>query len=273
MSCAATTSRCAATATAFVVQQYVPGNDRCLYSFHTYLDRNSNPLGFFVGRKIRTYPKDAGGSVYLELVHDPELVSLSMEVLHKMNYIGPIKIDFKRDPLRKKWYILECNARFTLWNYLGAACGTNLPQIALADLYGQAVTPPTTYRTNIRWLSFADDLRAFVREYHRDGDWTWPQWLWSLCSRKIYDVFSWRDPRPWLVCTVRYAKANLPSSPSGSSGEGLTGTNRFAATHTGHRAQTVGCSRRAAIERGMKIRHHLRHPRQPGGVHDRSGGH
>jgi hypothetical protein len=63
-------------------------------------------------------------------------------------------------------------------------------------------------RETVRWLSFGDDFRAFLREYRPDGEWTWAQWLWSLCSRKIYDVFSWRDPWPAVVCATRYLRLN-----------------------------------------------------------------
>lgn len=193
---------------AFLVQQYVSGNDECLYSFHAYLDHNAAPLGYFVGRKIRTSPKDSGFSTYLELVHDPEIAALGLEAVRKMGLVGPVKLDFKKDPTTNRSYLLECNARFTLWNYLGAASGINLPRLALASLHGEPVARIENYRTNVRWMSFGIDLRAFLREYHPDGDWTWMEWLQSLYSRKVYDVFSWRDPVPALVCASRYAKAN-----------------------------------------------------------------
>ena len=188
----------------FVVQQYIPGDDTTLYSVHAYLDRNGKSLGCFVGRKIRTCPKGCGGSTYLELVHYPELAELGIQLLRQMNAVGPMKIDFKRDPQTNRWLILECNARFTLWNYLGAASGINLPKVALADLYEQPVTVPTTYRTNVRWLAFGNDFRVFVREYRPQGDWTWPRWLWSLRTKKVHEVFAWRDPKPAIICTARF---------------------------------------------------------------------
>lgn len=194
---------------AFVVQQYIPGDDTTLYSVHAYLDRNGKSLGCFVGRKIRTCPKGCGGSTYLQLVDFPELAELGIKLLRQMNAVGPMKIDFKRDPQTNRWLILECNARFTLWNYLGAASGINLPMVALADLYEQPVTAATTYRTNVRWLAFGNDFRAFVREYRPEGDWTWARWLWSLRSRKVHEVFAWRDPKPSIICTARFVWQNL----------------------------------------------------------------
>lgn len=185
--------------TDFVVQQYIPGGEDCIYSFHAYLDRQSQPLGYYVGRKIRTYPKDAGVSTYLELVHEPRLVQLGLDILQSMAFVGVVKIDFKKDPSNGQFYVLEFNPRFNLWNYLGAACGVNLPLLAYRDLTDQPCDLQTHYRTGVHWLSFADDLRAFVRDYRPSGELSWASWLGSLLAKKVHDVFSWRDPLPWLM--------------------------------------------------------------------------
>lgn len=193
----------------FVVQEYVPGGDDCLYSFHAYFDATSRPLGCFAGRKIRTYPKCTGFSTCLELVHEPELVRLGLEMMRQIKFVGPMKIDFKKDEGRNRFVALECNPRLNLWMGLGAACGINLPAMAAADLAGEPVAPLTAYRTGVKWLSFGDDARAFLREYRPDGDCTWAQWLWSLHGPTVHDVFAWRDPWPWGVCATRYIGANL----------------------------------------------------------------
>jgi predicted ATP-grasp superfamily ATP-dependent carboligase len=192
----------------FVAQEYIPGDDGLLYSLHVYFGQDGNPLGLFAGRKIRTCPKDSGYSAYLELVHEPQLISTGLRVLRKMHHLGPAKLDFKRHPTTGQYYLLECNTRFTLWNYLGAACDMNLPLMALNELYDRPVKMKMRYRTDVRWLSFGNDFRAFLREYRPDGDWTWLNWLWSLRGRKIYDVFAWRDPLPWMICCARYLAAN-----------------------------------------------------------------
>lgn len=190
----------------FVLQEYIPGSDDRIYSFHGYFNRQGELLAHFVGKKIRTYPKDSGLSTYLELVHAPEVARLGIEVLQKLNFVGPVKIDFKQDPLREKLFILEINARYNLWHYLGTACGINLPLIAYRDILGLPVHAPRGYRTGVRWLCFMDDLRAFVKDYHPEGDLTWGQWLASFWCPKVYDTFSWRDPRPWVLTVTRDIK-------------------------------------------------------------------
>jgi len=191
----------------FVVQEYVPGGDDCIYSFHGYFNSHSEPLAWYVGRKIRTYPKESGASTYLELVKEPEVVELGMEILKKLKFVGPVKIDFKKDPARNRYYLLEINARFNLWNYLGAASGVNLPLIAYRDLTGQACEPQTDYRTGVRWLAFGDDLRTFVRHYRPAGELSWGRWLRSYGSKKVYQTFSWRDPYPFVVSLLSYSKS------------------------------------------------------------------
>jgi predicted ATP-grasp superfamily ATP-dependent carboligase len=194
----------------FLIQEYVPGDDRCLYTFHAYLDRAGRPLGHYVGRKIRTYPPDTGVSTFLELCDDPEITSLGLDVLQRLCFKGIVKIDFKRDARTGRPLVLELNPRFNLWHYLGAAGGINLPLIALRDLSGRAGhAAPTTpgYRAGIRWLALDDDLRALLRDYRPGGKLSLPGWLRSLAGKNVYNVFSLSDPVPAIVSTGRYLRA------------------------------------------------------------------
>lgn len=191
----------------FIIQEYIAGGDDCIFSFHTYLDQSSTPLAYYVGRKIRTYPKDSGVSTYLKLVKQPEVVEAGLDILKRLNLVGPVKIDFKKDASRNRLYLLELNARFNLWNYLGAISGINLPVIAYADLLGRQRAQPKDYNTSYRWLSFGNDFRAFLRDYHPDGDLSWGRWLLSFKARKIYDIFAWSDPYPFAASILDYFKA------------------------------------------------------------------
>ncbi|HMJ14002.1 MAG TPA: hypothetical protein VK524_21440, partial [Polyangiaceae bacterium] len=118
----------------FVVQQYIGGGEEQIYSYHAYIDERCRPLGEFAGRKLRTYPKQAGVSTYLELIREPELLALGREVCERLGLVGPVKLDFKRAPETGAFHLLEVNPRYTLWNHLGAAAGVNLPLLAHADL-------------------------------------------------------------------------------------------------------------------------------------------
>jgi D-aspartate ligase len=194
---------------AFVVQRYVPGGEDQIYSYHAYLGAGSRPLGEFSGRKLRTYPKHAGVSTLLSLVKDSEVMDLGRQIVKRLDLVGPVKIDFKRDCESGQTWLLEVNARFTLWNHLGMANGVNLPLIAYKDLMGEPVQAPADFGTDVRWLSFGNDFRAYLRDYRPNDRLSLSAWLRSLKGPMIYDVFSWDDPVPFAKNAALFSRAFL----------------------------------------------------------------
>lgn len=188
----------------FVVQEFIPGGEDQIYSFHAFYDSASQPLAYYVGKKIRTYPRMGGESCYLELVHEPEVVRLGMDILKRLSFVGPVKLDFKKDVARKTFTLLEINARYNLWHYLGSVCGINLPQIAYRHLCGENGKPQTLYQTGVRWLAFGMDFRSFIKSYRPSGELGWGGYLLSLRGPKIFNIFAWNDPVPFFISQWRY---------------------------------------------------------------------
>jgi predicted ATP-grasp superfamily ATP-dependent carboligase len=191
----------------FVVQRYVRGGEDQIYSYHAYVGSGSRPLGEFTGRKLRTYPKHAGVSTLLTLVKDTEVIELGRDIVRRLDLVGPVKIDFKRDSVSGRTFLLEVNARFTLWNHLGAANGVNLPLIAYRDLMGEPAETPRDFATDVRWLSFGNDLRAYLRDYRPQGKLPLLAWLSSLKGPMIYDIFAWDDPLPFAKNAELFSRA------------------------------------------------------------------
>jgi predicted ATP-grasp superfamily ATP-dependent carboligase len=193
-----------------VVQQYIPGGEDQIHSFHAYVDERGQVRGSFVGKKIRTYPRQAGVSTFLQLIKEPRVVEIGLEVVRRCSLIGPLKIDMKKDPRSGDLFVLEVNPRFNLWHYLGAVSGVNLPRLAYDDLLGKSADQPATeYRTAIKWLTLDGDLRSFLRSYRPAGELGWLEWLDSLRGPKIYGVFAWNDPAPWATALLRWGRQRL----------------------------------------------------------------
>lgn len=186
--------------TSLQFQEYVPGNDRALWSFHGFADEASEVLDWFVGRKIRTHPALTGDSTYLELAPNAALVALGRDVARRLGLRGIFKMDFKRHDATGEHYLLEINARFNLWHYLGAKNGVNLPRVAYEYLT-QGVRPRhVEAATHYRWLSFKLDWRHYRRERPDTA-----RWIASLLAApKVYDLWSWRDPLPFFVDLYNY---------------------------------------------------------------------
>jgi predicted ATP-grasp superfamily ATP-dependent carboligase len=180
-------------------QQYVAGDDSSNWSYHAFADEKGRVLESFVGRKLRTCPPDNGESAYIQLVENDELRALGERLAASMPLKGIFKMDFKQDAATGAWYLLEVNARFNLWQYLGAANGVNLMRTAYDFLLeGKRPAAPARHRVDIRWLSLELDARAF-RAMRAEGRLGLARWLASIVfARKVYNVFSWTDPGPWL---------------------------------------------------------------------------
>jgi predicted ATP-grasp superfamily ATP-dependent carboligase len=188
-------------------QEYVRGDDRQLWSYHGFSDELGTVLGFFVGRKLRTSPPLTGQSAFIELIHDDELAAYGQRMAERIPLKGPFKIDFKTDAVTGKHYLLEVNARFNLWNHLGAANGVNLMQVAYDYLVGGKRPRPQSYRTDTRWISLPRDFRTF-RLLASRRELTLLQWVSSiLLTRIIHRHFSWSDPAPFAsMCASRTAR-------------------------------------------------------------------
>lgn len=188
-------------------QDYIPGDDTHLWSYHGFADENGDVLVSFVGRKVRTYPAGNGESAYIELCDDADLERIGRGVAARCPIKGVFKMDFKRDPRDGEWRLLEINARFNLWNYLGAANGVNLMAVAYAYLVDGAIPAAQRARHTYRWLSLQLDFKAY-RELAARGEIGLGRWLASLASsRNLYNVFAWRDPGPWISFWIaRFAR-------------------------------------------------------------------
>lgn len=186
-------------ADALQFQHYVPGDDRSLCSFHGFADEKSELVDWFTGRKIRTHPALTGDSSYLELVHDDALVELGRDVVRRLGLRGIFKMDFKRHAVTGRHYLLEINARFNLWHYLGAKNGVNLAQVAYEYLTRGYRPRHVDAATRYRWLCFKLDWRHYRREKPNTL-----QWLASLATPKVYDLWAWDDPMPLFAEVKTY---------------------------------------------------------------------
>ena len=180
-------------------QEYVPGGDDALWSYHGFAAPGGEVLEWFVGRKIRTFPALTGDSSYLRLARNASLVGLGRRIAARLGLAGVFKMDFKRHPDTGRFYLFEINTRFNLWHYLGAVNGVNLPQVAYDFLTKKKYPERSEARTRYRWLDLQYDWKAYRQSIGT------AQWLWSLAQApKVYNLFAWSDPAPFLhECRTR----------------------------------------------------------------------
>ncbi len=181
-----------------IIQEYIGGSDDNHYDLHVYMNKKSEPIAFFTGRKTRIYPAYAGTGCFVESLYINDLVEQGLQMLKEVSFTGLANINYKRDPTTNDFKLLEINPRVSSWNILDARCGVNLPFIAYADAVGISFERPIKQRENVKYVYLESDFKAFL-EYRRNGHWTLRTWLCSLRGKKVYQMFAIDDLMPFLV--------------------------------------------------------------------------
>jgi D-aspartate ligase len=196
---------------AVVVQEYVDGDDRELFSVNMYLDSSSRELAHFIGHKIRVYPIHAGVGCLVETVRDDEISAAARDAAHKLGLRGHVNIQFKRDRGSHQLKIMELHTRNSLWAYLATGSGLNITAIAYYDMIGQPCPFPNSVRYGVKWIDLNKDVKAFL-DYRSTGEWTFPRWWKSFAGRRVFHVHSLTDPRPLLMDSWYLLKRSLAHS-------------------------------------------------------------
>ncbi len=191
-----------------VISEVIPGDDSELFYFVFYVSNDHELLGRFSGRKCRVIPIHFGSASFVESVFVEELDRVSMDFLSRLKYRGLGGIEFKRDPRDGKFKLIEFNARYGLWDVLGARCGVDTAYLAYCDAIGKSVAKKFDYRTGVKWVSIYRDTKAFLA-YRREGAITLWSWLRSLWGEKQWAVLAWDDVKPFLTAAWRYWLSKL----------------------------------------------------------------
>lgn len=144
------------------VQEYVPGDETHIVSYHTFLTDEGVRIGEFTGRKIRTLPKEFGQSTSVEITDDGEVRALGRAVLDGFGFTGVAKVDMKRGP-DGKLHVLEVNPRFNLWHHPAAHAGVNIPAAVYRYLVNGDDSPLPKATPGVRWTQVWGDARAARR--------------------------------------------------------------------------------------------------------------
>lgn len=182
-----------------LAQEMIPGPETRIESYHCYVDPQGTVVGEYTGRKIRTYPEALGHSTALTITDAADVAELGRALVAKLNFSGVAKFDFKRAP-DGSLHLLEVNPRYSLWHYVGAVAGVNLPALVYGDLTGLPRPSPGQARAGASWCNISRD-RLAARESGVPMSRWWP-WMIRCEAKSI----SWRDPLPFLHNTLDKVK-------------------------------------------------------------------
>jgi len=192
----------------FLVCELVPGPDRLLSSYYTYIDERGEALFRFTKSVIRRQPVNMGGGCYHVTEWLPETAAIGERFFRSIGLRGLGNVEFKRDPRDGLLKLIESNARFTAAHELLVRAGMDTAAIVYDHLLGRPVAPPRRCRQGLRLWYPRQDFGAF-REMRRRGELTFAGWIRSIARRQVLPYFSVRDPWPSLVNSGRYLQQRL----------------------------------------------------------------
>jgi predicted ATP-grasp superfamily ATP-dependent carboligase len=188
-----------------LAQEIVGAGVDSFYSLCSYIGRDGEAKGVFVGRKLEQYPPDFGTACLVDAQHVEEIVERGVAVLKDFGYQGISEVEFIYDERSRDFKLLDVNTRVWKWIGLPMHAGIDLPYLAFADaVYGQVEAAPRQ-RDGIRWTYLKDyvALRR-LRNVAPESRLTHQDWLnliadnTNLNSDVIDAVLSSDDPAPFV---------------------------------------------------------------------------
>lgn len=175
----------------------------------------------FAHRRISEKPPSGGISVYRESIPvDTQLLEHSVTLLERFGWSGVAMVEYKRDQISGKCYLMEVNGRFWGSLQLAVDSGVDFPRLLVACALGEPVAPQISYRVGVRsrwWWGQIDHLvgrlsrrpsapplppgtpstaRAFADLF-----------LGPFRSADYEEVLRWSDPAPFWNETIRWMRA------------------------------------------------------------------
>jgi predicted ATP-grasp superfamily ATP-dependent carboligase len=164
----------------------------------------------FAHKRLREKPPSGGVSVFAESIPvDPLLRDQAERLLGPLGWHGVAMLEYKRDALTNRPYLMEVNGRFWGSLQLSIDAGVDFPALAYQLALGCPPGPRPPYRVGLknRWL--LGDLDHLLARLRRTDEYALPEGAPSrgqvvadflkLAGRGLrYDVIRLRDPLPFI---------------------------------------------------------------------------
>ncbi len=190
-----------------LLQEWIPGATDQIVVWGGYARRDLEPLTYFTARKLIQCPDEFGTGCVVESDRLPDLLEPSVRLCRALAYEGLAEIEYKRDPRDGTLKLIEINARHWDWHQLGSASHVNLTWAAYCHLSGRPIQPVAPPIRRAKWVAEDAFLRHTLAGFY-EGRLSLQQTWSALAGKRIYGMFAWNDPFPFL----RYSVATqLPS--------------------------------------------------------------
>ncbi len=142
-----------------VLQQLIHGDE---FNVIALGDGEGDCYGYCAVRKtIRTDKGKGYGGI---VIRDEQLNELAMRLIRKLDWFGPVELEFIKDVFSGAFHILEINPRFPAWVDFPAMIGQNLPKLLVDYLTTGDCERLPPYETGKFFLRHCVDLACDIQD-------------------------------------------------------------------------------------------------------------
>lgn len=189
-----------------LAQEIVGAGIDSFYSLCSYIGRDGQAKGVFVGRKLEQFPADFGTACLVDSRYVEEIIERGTDVLSRFGYQGVSEVEFIYDERDRDFKLLDINTRVWKWIGLPIRAGVDLPWLAYADAVYGNVEASGRQQDEIRWV-YLKDYVALRRAQSGSRETTLTRQEWNELisvragsNSSIVDaVLSSDDPEPFAL--------------------------------------------------------------------------
>jgi predicted ATP-grasp superfamily ATP-dependent carboligase len=209
----ATWRRAAQAGIDVLVQEYIPGPERCGVNYNGYLV-DGGSAAEMTARKVRLFPCDLGYPSVVVSKQVPEVLEPSRRLLRGMGMTGFANVEFKRDERDGAYTLMEVNGRPNMSGLLALRCGVNFPLMTYRDLV-LGKPPPTaadtTYEQGVYWINESADVPGAASRV-RAGRLSLRNFLAPYLRPHVFASISASDASPFLTRAISKLGGKLKAS-------------------------------------------------------------
>ena len=198
-----------------MIAQVIPGGpERCI-GVTMLAGHDSKPMFAYAVRRLKlfkssrgghaSFPFEVGANTQCETVDDPEAIEAGTRLVEATGFVGPVVIEFRRDPRDNRLVLVKADPRLNASSSLASSVGLDLADGAYRLFAGLPLPAYPKPRTGVQWLWLSSYLDAVIRErsyrpMHRELIRGLGQ-LRRVRSMAYWDV---RDPLPFVMDFVAW---------------------------------------------------------------------
>ena len=139
-----------------LAQEIIGSGVDSFYSLCSYIGRDGEAKGIFIGRKLEQYPPDFGTACLVDSRYVPEIARRGTDILKELGYNGISEVEFLLDERDNDFKLLDINTRVWKWIGLPIRSGIDLPWLAYQDSVMGGARAAGRQQESVRWVYLKD---------------------------------------------------------------------------------------------------------------------